>query len=126
MAAPVELEVVDRGVAVAIERLRAGLDDFEPGWERTGQRMVAAARPLVPVLTGRLVGDLRASATGAEVVVEVGGPSVPYAGVINFGWPGRNISAARFMEAAENEGDRVVADEIADAITSLIRRVGLN
>jgi hypothetical protein len=122
----VRLEVDDRAVQAALTQLAAGLDDLEPGWSRVADRMRAAARPRVPVQSGRLLGDVAAIVRGDGVEFTVGGPDVPYAGPINFGWSARNIEPAGFMEAAEQAAEENAAGDVSAAIVSLIRRVGLN
>lgn len=122
----VRLEVDDRAVRAALAQLSDGLDDLEPGWSRVADRMRAAARPRTPVKSGRLLGDVAAIVRGDGVDFTAGGPGVPYAGVINFGWPARNIRPAGFMEAAEQAAEDGAAGDLSAAVTSLIRRVGLD
>lgn len=61
----------------------------------------ARAVPMVPIDSGRLLRTVRGSATPRQGVVRAGNRGrVPYAGVIHFGWPRRNISAQPFLTDA--------------------------
>lgn len=48
-----------------------------------------AARPLVPVRSGRLLKSLRSSGTISKAIVRLGRSTVRYAGPVHFGWPTR-------------------------------------
>lgn len=50
--------------------------------------------------SGRLAGSIRAGATQKAGVVRAGRKSVPYAGVINYGWPKRHIKPRSFVNDA--------------------------
>lgn len=78
---------------------------------------------VVPVRSGTLRRTLRASATQKSGVVRAGRASVPYAGVINYGWPGHNITAQHYMqqglEMSEDEVVRLYAEAIRDALNTI-------
>lgn len=118
------VEVIDRGVSRALAALRSDLDDLEAGWARVGDLAVAAVSPFVPVESGALVDDLRAEVEPLGIRV-VAGEGVPYAGVINFGWPARNIDAAAFMEKAGPAIEQEAPDELAQEIQGAIDALGL-
>lgn len=70
----------------------------KPASQGTGQIIVAAIAARAPRRTGALAGSFSVTpegAGGAEVI-----SSVPYAGVINYGWPARGIAPAHFIEPA--------------------------
>lgn len=119
------VEVADKGVSRALSALRSDLDDLEGGWTRVGDSAVEAVSPFVPVESGALVDDLKAEAEplGLRVVI---GEGVPYAGVINFGWPARNIDAVRFMDKAPQVIEQVAPDELAQEIQGAIDALGLH
>lgn len=65
---------------------------------------------LVPVRTGRLAATLRASGTQKSARVRAGFKRVPYAGVVHFGWPARNIRPQPFLyEALDSRRAEVLA-----------------
>lgn len=61
--------------------------------------MVAAAAR-APRRSGKLAGSIRPGATQKAGVVRAGRASIPYAGVIHWGWPGHNIAAQPFLTEA--------------------------
>ncbi len=62
--------------------------------------VVDTAKVLAPRRSGRLAGSIRALGSQTSGRVAVGKKSVPYAGVIHYGWPARNIAAQPFLEEA--------------------------
>ena len=60
-----------------------------------------AARAAAPIghdrHPGRLAGTVRTGATQRAGVIRAGRKSVPYAGVINYGWPKRRIKGRFFI-----------------------------
>ena len=65
-----------------------------------------AGRGSAPSRSGRLAASIRPGATQKAGVVRAGRASLPYAGVIHWGWPKRNITAQPFLTdaAAATEG----------------------
>ena len=53
--------------------------------------------------TGRLAASIRVGATQKAGVLRAGRKSVPYAGVVNYGWPERHIKPSLFMNDAVAE-----------------------
>jgi len=66
----------------------------------TAATISRAALSRVPRRSGALAASIRADTAKGEAIVYAGSYSVPYAGVINFGWPARNISAQPFLTDA--------------------------
>jgi hypothetical protein len=55
--------------------------------------------PLVPVGSGKLANSVGVVASQTSAAVKAGTAArVPYAGVINFGWPARGIEGKHFLE----------------------------
>lgn len=68
-----------------------------------------AASDRAPHLSGKLAASVRASNTTTGARVAAGGPTVPYAGPIHWGWPAHNIAPHPFIpDAAEATEDRWV------------------
>ena len=95
--ATVKVEGV-RELARSLRRVGEGY----PKELRTIHRKVADpvarhAEILVPRRSGVLAGSIRAQGTQRVARVAAGRKSVPYAGVIHFGWPGHNIEPQPFL-----------------------------
>jgi hypothetical protein len=76
------------------------LADLKAVNKRVGDLVVGAARPRVPVRSGRLVGSLRPAAAAAKVTIRAGSAGLRYAGPIHWGWPAHHIAANPFLSDA--------------------------
>jgi hypothetical protein len=77
------------------------------------------AQTIVPVKSSRLLESIRPGATLTGGVVRAGRASVPYAGVIHFGWPRRNIEANPFLYRAAD----AKVDDVVDAYQTAVEAV---
>ena len=77
----------------------------------------------VPVATGRLRNTVRALATQSRAQVSAGTPArVPYARVINFGWPARNIRPQEYMYKGLREAYPKLRKAYLSAVDRLAKR----
>jgi len=85
-------------------------EDMKDTHRRAGDIVAAAAKPLAPVLTGRLSSTITSSPTQYQGRVRIGrGQSVPYAGPIHFGWPARRIAPQSFVyDALDSRREEVL------------------
>lgn len=83
----VEVEGVT-GLARAFRKAgEEGARDFLLAANKESARIVeTAARPMIPVQTGKLVASLRSTGVAKGGVVLLGKKAVPYAGPVHFGW----------------------------------------
>ena len=94
MSDAVTLEGADR-VESTLHDAAKDIGDLTTPNREVAQLIAAATRP--PVLTGRLAGSIRATATADEAVVSSG---LIYAPVIEYGWARHNIAPAKFLAEA--------------------------
>lgn len=114
------VSVDDNGVLTAIATLSRGLDDLGATMLEAAEELVEETRPLVPVLTARLVDDLKAEPDGQ------GGATLSIGRTPRVGDYARIIDArARFMPAAEERAEPVGFERLTDAVDALISRTGL-
>ena len=83
-----------------LKRAGVSVEDLKDANAAAGAIVVAAARPTAPRRSGRLAGTIRASRAAASATVRAGGASVPYAGVIHWGWPAHHITAQPWLSEA--------------------------
>lgn len=106
----------------------AGVDlaDLKEAHARVAEVVRAAAAANAPVLTGRLRNTIKGRGNRTAAVVKAGTPkSVPYAGVIHYGWPARNIAANPFLQrAVDAHRDRYLAMYLNELETILDRVKG--
>ena len=71
--------------------------------------VVETAKTIAPRRSGDLAGSIRALGSQTSGRAAVGKKSVPYAGVIHYGWPAHNIRAQPFLtEALERRQNKVL------------------
>ena len=109
MAGQVKVEGA-RELEASARAASADLADMGRANSQAGDYLAQVARSKAPAVTGRLAGSIRAAHSPTETTVTAGGPGVPYAGPIHWGWAARNISAQPFL-----------VDALATAETSVVR-----
>jgi hypothetical protein len=84
---------------------RAGLDvaDLKEANAAAASTVSAAAQIKAPRVSGTLAGTVRGNRAVSMAVVRAGRAGVPYAGVIHWGWPRRNIRANPFLVDAAHD-----------------------
>ena len=103
-------------VAAALSGIAAGLDDLDEASSATVRLVVARARRMVPLNTGRLSRSIRGTSTGSTATI---GTNVPYALPVHFGVPARNIAPTPFLLGAlASERARIL-----DAYTANVDRL---
>lgn len=109
MAKPAPLVEID-GARELRRTLRAAGDDLEDlkaANQAAANIAAAAAKSEAPKLTGRLAGDIRASGTKTAGIIRAGRKKLPYAGVIHWGWPKRNILAVPYITAGAQQTESI-------------------
>lgn len=115
-----------KGLRTAASQFRAaGVDmqQLKGAYKKMAGVVKTNVGHVVPVKNGDLKRTIRASATQKSGVVRAGTKKVVYAGVINYGWPKRNIKAQNFMQnglaMSEAEVISLYAQAIDDALKSI-------
>jgi hypothetical protein len=85
--------------------------------------VAAVARPRAPVRSGRLASTVRPSGTKTAAIVRAGRAAVPYAGVIEFGWPGHNIEAQPFIVSAAQDTEPEWTAAYTAAVDRILSRI---
>lgn len=112
-----------RELRAALKRAADDMADLKAANHDAAQIVADEAKSIVPQLTGRLSGTIRANTAKATAIVKAGGAGIPYAGVIHFGWPGHNIEPQPFLyDALDHRRDDVIA-AYEKAIQPVIDRV---
>jgi hypothetical protein len=104
----------------AFRHMADGLADMAPTHDAAVAPVLASARQAVPILTGALLDTLHVDPDDDGSAVIAGSPTVPYAAVINYGWPDRNIEAQPYLDEAPTYQD-VVAAVYDSRVDDLIR-----
>lgn len=116
------------GLTKTVKALQqAGVDaqDIKSAMSAVGEIVANTARSYVPVDTGTLQGSIRTSKAKTRATVRAGSASVPYAGVIHYGWPAHNIEPQPFLVSALEDEQGSVYDTLDEALGDLLDRANL-
>jgi hypothetical protein len=86
-----------------------------------GRRIAAHAKAHGPRRTGRLVDSVKPVRSRRSAGVTYGGPAIPYAGPIHFGWPARGIRAQPFVAIAAKATESGWATTYRNRLQDIVR-----
>ena len=115
------------GLNATLRKLsKAGADagDMKALMHSIGMLVVNAANPPIGA-TGKLSGSLRAGKGKTKAVVRAGGARAPYAGVVHYGWPARNIAPNPFITNALQAQQGNALAKLNDGIQDILRKNSL-
>lgn len=84
------------------------------------------ASAMAPVLTGALASSVKGNPSAEKAQILAGSAAVPYAGVIEYGWPDRNIDAQPYLNPAVNDNMGYIIEKYNDSIQKAIKQYNLN
>lgn len=86
-------------------------------------RVAGVARGTAPRRSGRLAASVRASASQRAGTVRAGRKSIPYAGVIHWGWPKRNIKAQPWLVDAAKASEPAWIEDYLRGVEKMLDQV---
>jgi hypothetical protein len=109
-----------------LRRLGVDMEDMKNAMAQLAAMEAGAAIRFVPRRSGALAGSIRGYRTKSKAVATAGwGKTSEYAGVINYGSPGRGIAARHFMQQADRDVAPKIIPVLSAEIDQLIRERGL-
>lgn len=108
-----------------MEKAGAAASDLRDVMQRIGNVVVVQATPRLPAVSGRLSTTIRAGRSKTKAVVRLGGARAPYAGVIEYGWPARNITAQPALRQALDAKRGEILATLTDEIDHLLTKTDL-
>lgn len=99
------------------------LNGFGP---EIGKLIANNASALAPKKTGALAASIGSVSTKDGVQVYAGSEKVPYAGVIEYGWPAKGRSAKPYLMPAVQNNMEAIIKKYEDGISDRIKRYNLN
>lgn len=125
-----DININGNGVRIRVEGLRKTIRHMEQAgvasqdmkilMHEVGLLVVKAAAP--PRDSGRLATTIRAGRGKTKAVVRAGGAKAPYAGVIHYGWPARNIAPNPFLVDAMQRRRTAVLSRLDQGIDELLEK----
>ncbi len=84
------------------------------------------ASAMAPKLTGDLASSVLGNPSAEKAQILAGSAGVPYAGVIEYGWPNRNIQAQPYLNPAVRDSMGYIIEKYNDSIKEAIKKYNLN
>ena len=84
------------------------------------------ASAMAPRLTGALASSVQGNPSAEKAQILAGSAAVPYAGVIEYGWPDRNIDAQPYLNPAVYDNLGYIIEKYNESIQKAIKQYNLN
>jgi len=122
-------EVVVTGVKEAINALNLFIKDVEANESlnrEIGSKISQNASALAPKRTGALSRSVGFEASSKKATIYAGSESVPYAGVIEYGWRQRSREAKPYLRPAVNNNMGFIVKQYDEEIQKAIKKYNLD
>jgi hypothetical protein len=110
------------GLSKAVRELQGlgvDVDDLKEAFGSIAAEAARTAAGFAPSRSGRLRGSIRGNRAKNKATVTAGRARVPYAGVINFGWPARGIRGHEFFQRT----DAVMAPRAVELLETELHKI---
>ena len=116
-----------------VEEVKSSLNKFVNDIENTsdvistlGKTIAGKASAIAPQQTGKLAASVSSKFENGTLQVYAGNESVPYAGVIEYGWPKHNISAQPYLRPAVYDNMGMIEQKYNEQIEKSIKKYNLD
>ena len=110
-----------REVTRSLSQYAGAANDLKDANASIGQKVATEARATTPIKTGALQETVRYNRALKTVQIKAGNARVPYAGVMEYGWPARNIEAQPFLRRAAWNNMQYARDQFVANLNSIRR-----
>lgn len=124
-----EANISIQGVKEVTDSLNKMARDLESNIELNKElstTLSQKASALAPRLTGALASSVVGNPSAEKAQIMAGSAAVPYAGVIEYGWPQKNIEAQPYLNPAVNDNMGYIIEKYNDSIQKAIKQYDLN
>jgi phage gpG-like protein len=124
-----EANISIQGVKEVTDSLNKMARDLESNIELNKElstTLSQKASALAPRLTGALASSVVGNPSAEKAQIMAGSAAVPYAGVIEYGWPDRNIDAQPYLNPAVNDNMGYIIEKYNESIQKAIKQYDLN
>ena len=125
MAAAIEVTGI-RELNKALKGVGDDFEDLKDANALLGQLVANRATALVPIRSGKLASSIKTNRAKNKVTISAGRASVPYAGVIEYGWGKRGIKARPYLNKAVNEKKGEIKEKYEENIKNIIKKYDLD
>lgn len=106
----------------SLKQYKGAVDDLKDANAAIGNKVAVTAKATAPFNTGRLAGTVRANRAMKKVQIKAGGAAVPYAGVIEYGWPARQIEAQPYLRRAAWDNREYAKEQYSVNLQAIARK----
>ena len=124
-----EANISITGVKEVLDSLKKLGRDLESNLELNKElstTLSQKASALAPRLTGALASSVVGNPSAEKAQILAGSTAVPYAGVIEYGWPAKNREARPYLNPAVNNNMGYIIEKYNDSIQKAIQKYNLN
>jgi hypothetical protein len=124
-----EANISIQGVKEVTDSLNKMARDLESNIELNKElstTLSQKASALAPRLTGALASSVVGNPSAEKAQIMAGSAAVPYAGVIEYGWPLKNIEAQPYLNPAVNDNMGYIIEKYNESIQKAIKQYDLN
>lgn len=84
------------------------------------------ASAMAPRLTGALASSVVGNPSADKAQIVAGSAAVPYAGVIEYGWPAKNKEAKPYLNKAVNDNLGYIIQKYEESIKDIVQKYDLD
>ena len=124
-----EANISIQGVKEVTDSLNKMARDLESNIELNKElstTLSQKASAMAPKLTGALASSIVGNPSAEKAQILAGSAAVPYAGVIEYGWPKKNIQAQPYLTTTVNNNLGYIVAKYQNSITGIIKQYNLN
>jgi hypothetical protein len=121
MAATIKINGL-REVIRSFNQYEGAVDDLKEANANISQKVAQDAVAIAPKRSGNLARSVKGNRAKEKVQIKAGGRGVPYAGVIEYGWPARNIESQSYLRRAAYKNMGFVIQQFDANLESLKRK----
>lgn len=124
-----EADISIQGVKEVTDSLKRMARDLESNLDLNKElstTLSQKASAMAPRLTGALASSVQGNPSAEKAQILAGSAAVPYAGVIEYGWPAKNKEARPYLNPAVNDNMGYIIEKYNDSIKKAIQKYDLN
>lgn len=106
----------------SLRKLGDDLGDLKEANNTLGREIASRASAVAPRRSGTLAGSIKTNKAAKKVQIKAGGARAAYAGVIEYGWPARNIRPQPFLRKAAFENRNYIVEQYEKNIKQVINK----
>lgn len=111
-----------REVVRSLNQYAGAVDDLKEANSKIASKVAQSAVSIAPKNSGALARSIRGNRAKEKVQIKAGGARVPYAGVIEYGWPAKNINAEPYLRTAAYRNIQFAIEQFDSNLESLKRK----